>query len=64
MTHLGRKVGTRLERICIEPLPLRNNRKTLCVNCAVSDGEGIEEFIDVDMPNYGENMQRAKSLSE
>jgi protein O-GlcNAc transferase len=44
--------------ICIEPLPLvfdqlRDNRKAVCVNCAVSDREGVEEFIDVDMPNYG-----------
>jgi protein O-GlcNAc transferase len=44
--------------ICIEPLPLvfdqlRRNRKVVCVNCAISDREGIEEFIDVDMPGYG-----------
>jgi FkbM family methyltransferase len=44
--------------ICIEPVPLvfeklRAARSVLCLNCAVSDSDGVAPFIDVDMPNFG-----------
>jgi len=44
--------------ICIEPLPsvfevLQANRSSVCLNCAVFDHEGVAEFVDVDMPNFG-----------
>ncbi len=44
--------------ICVEPLPaafqkLRESRRALCLNCAVADRDGIGEFVDVDMPDYG-----------
>ncbi len=44
--------------ICIEPLPgafqkLRNSRMAVCLNCAASDRDGVGEFVDVDMPNFG-----------
>jgi FkbM family methyltransferase len=44
--------------LCIEPLPsafekLRMNRSAVCVNCAVSDTDGVADFVDVDVPKYG-----------
>jgi len=44
--------------LCIEPLPsafekLRMSRTAICVNCAVSDTDGVADFVDVDVPKYG-----------
>jgi FkbM family methyltransferase len=44
--------------MCVEPLPgafkkLCESRKAVCLNCAVADRDGMDEFVDVDMPKYG-----------
>lgn len=49
-TYFFEKLGW--NGICIEPLPsiyseLVKNRKCTCINCAISDKEGLFEFIEI-----------------